>query len=61
MHMIDANDLMSQLSVMSKLNTQASFIHGLFEQGRLRAEQWLTENFRSLGVKSSFDLSRYLQ
>ena len=61
MHMIDANDLMSQLSVMSKLNTQASFIHGLHEQGRLRAEQWLAENFRNLGVKSSFDLSRYLQ
>jgi NTE family protein len=32
-HMIDANELMEQLTNLSKLNTQASFIGSLFQQG----------------------------
>jgi hypothetical protein len=31
-HMIDANELMEQLTNLSKLNTQASFIGSLFQQ-----------------------------
>ncbi len=61
MHMVDADDFMSQLTVMSKLNTQESFIKALYKQGRERAEQWLDEHFSSIGKRSSFDLSRYLQ
>jgi NTE family protein len=52
---------MSQLDVMSKLNTKTSFIHGLHDEGRQAAGRWLEKNFHMLGLKSSFDLGRYLQ
>jgi len=61
MHLVEANDLMSQLDVMSKLNTKTSFIHGLHDEGRQAAGRWLEKNFHMLGLKSSFDLGRYLQ
>lgn len=61
MHLVEANDLMSQLDVLSKLNTKRSFIHGLHDEGRRAAEQWLERNFHAVGLKSSFDLARYLQ
>src|SRR5450830_814274 len=61
MHMLEANDLMSQLDVMRKLNTSTSFIHAMQEEGRAVAEAWLERHFYTLGVKSSFDLGHYLQ
>jgi len=61
MHLVEANDLMSQLDVMSKLNTKTSFIHGLHDEGRQAAGRWLERNFHMIGLKSSFDLGRYLQ
>jgi len=61
MHMLEANDLMSQLDVMSKLNTKTSFIHALHAEGRIAADQWLERHFHTLGHRSSFDLGRYLQ
>jgi len=61
MHLVEANDLMSQLDVMSKLNTKTSFIHGLYDEGRQAAGRWLEKNFHMIGLKSSFDLGRYLQ
>ena len=59
-HMIDANELMEQLTNLSKLNTQASFIGSLFQQGRERASEWLEQNFDQIGHTSTFDLSRFL-
>ncbi|MBB5391932.1 MULTISPECIES: patatin-like phospholipase family protein [unclassified Herbaspirillum] len=61
MHMIDANELMEQLSNLSKLNTQASFIRSLHQQGRERASEWLEQNFARIGKESTFDLGRFLQ
>jgi NTE family protein len=61
MHLVEANDLMSQLDVLSKLNTKRSFIHGLYDEGRQAAERWMEQNFHVLGQRSSFDLGRYLQ
>jgi NTE family protein len=58
MHVIESQELMSQLSRHSKLNAQPAFINGLHEEGRLRAEAWLERNFRQLGVRSSFRLAR---
>ncbi|KAF1043926.1 MAG: hypothetical protein GAK35_01979 [Herbaspirillum frisingense] len=60
-HMIDANELMEQLSNLSKLNTQASFIRSLHQQGRERASEWLEQNFVQVGQTSTFDLGRFLQ
>ncbi|WP_443114270.1 patatin-like phospholipase family protein [Herbaspirillum seropedicae] len=60
MHMIDANELMEQLTNLSKLNTQASFIGSLFQQGRERAGEWLEQNLAQVGHASTFDLGRFL-
>lgn len=60
MHMIDAQELMSELSVLSKLDTQAAFISALHDEGRRRADAWLERNFPSVGVRSSFMLDKHL-
>lgn len=60
-HLVDAKEFMSQLSGLSKLNTQAPFLHALRDQGREHAEMWLSKNFHNLGVRSSFNLSQYLR
>jgi NTE family protein len=52
---------MSQLSGLSKLNTQAPFLHALRDKGREHAEIWLSRNFDNLGVRSSFSLAKYLR
>lgn len=58
MHVVESQELMGQLGRHSKLNAHPAFIHGLHEEGRTRADLWLKENFRQLGVRSSFRLSR---
>lgn len=58
MHVVESQELMSQLSPHSKLNAHPAFIKGLHEEGRMRAEAWLEQNFRHLGVRSSFSLAR---
>ncbi|MFO1435106.1 MAG: patatin-like phospholipase family protein [Gammaproteobacteria bacterium] len=59
-HVIDSQELMAGLSTMSKLNTNPAFIRALHEEGRNRAEIWLRDNFRLIGARSSFDLTRFL-
>jgi NTE family protein len=61
MHLIDANGLMGQLNVMSKLNTQGSFIRSLHQQGRERAGEWLEQHYELIGHRSTFDLGSFLQ
>lgn len=61
MHVVEAEDVMSQLSVLSKLNAHPSFVGELYEEGRRRAELWLADNRRHVGVRSSFSLARLLQ
>jgi NTE family protein len=56
-HLVEAEELMSQLSSESKLSAHWPFISMLRDQGRARAEAWLGENFRSIGSRSSADLS----
>jgi len=58
MHVVESQELMSQLGRHSKLNAHPAFIHGLHEEGRRRAEAWLERNFGQLGVRSSFRLAR---
>jgi len=60
MHLIDAHELMSELSVLSKLNTQAAFIGALHDEGRRRADAWLERNFQHIGVRSTFTLDKHL-
>ena len=58
MHVIESQELMSQLGKHSKLNAHPAFIRGLHDEGRRRAEAWLESNFRKIGVRSSFRLQR---
>jgi NTE family protein len=58
MHVVESQELMSQLSPHSKLNAHPTFINGLREEGRLHAERWLAQNFHRIGERSSFNLAR---
>lgn len=60
LHMIAEEDLLNRLSVLSKLNASPAFLRALHDEGRKAAEQWLNTHFASVGVRSSFDLDRYL-
>ena len=61
MHLIDAQELMSQLSTMSRLNTHPAFLEALRDEGRKRADAWLEENFALIGERSSFRLDTFLR
>ncbi len=60
LHLIDAQDVMSRLNVLSRLNTHRDFIEGLRDEGRSRADAWLTTNFRHIGARSSLALDEHL-
>jgi NTE family protein len=60
LHMIDADDFMTDLSVSSRLNTDAAFIAALHGEGRARATAWLEQNFRHIGTRSSLVLAEQL-
>ena len=60
LHLIDSQELMSQLSSSSKLNTRAAFINALRDEGRTRTKAWLDENFGQIEVRSSFAFDEHL-
>jgi NTE family protein len=60
LHLIDAQDVMSRLNVLSRLNTHRDFIEGLRDEGRSRADAWLKTNFRHIGARSSLALDEHL-
>ena len=53
LHVIENDELMSQLSVHSKLNVEPAFLSALHEHGRNRAEAWLKRKFPFIGTRSS--------
>jgi NTE family protein len=55
-HLIEAEELMTQLSVESKLDSRSSFLTMLRDHGRARAEIWLEKSFALVGERSSIDL-----
>ena len=57
-HSIAADDVISQLSVASKLETDWDFLTSLRDTGRERAEHWLDAHFDCLGVQSTGGLLR---
>lgn len=60
LHLLDAQELMSRLSALSKMNAHLSFINALRDEGRARAEAWLEANFSRIGARSSFNLRALL-
>jgi NTE family protein len=55
-HCVAADDVISQLSVASNLETDWDFLTSLRDTGRERAEHWLDAHFDCLGVESTVDL-----
>ncbi|HTY65332.1 MAG TPA: patatin-like phospholipase family protein [Alphaproteobacteria bacterium] len=55
-HAVEAEALMKDLGVASKLNTDWDFLTHLRDIGRERAEAWLRQNFEKLGVDSTVDI-----
>ena len=60
MHVIESQELLGQLGTHSKMNAHPSFVNGLHEEGRMRAEIWLDRHFDKLGIRSSSSLARLL-
>lgn len=56
-HVIELCPQMARLDASSKLNTEWAFLEHLFEMGRNVADEWLSENFKNIGVRSSIDIS----
>ncbi len=55
-HLIEAEDIIRELSGSSKMNGTWKFLTHLFEIGRERADKWLAANYDSVGVDSTVDL-----
>jgi NTE family protein len=55
-HLIEAEDVISQLAGSSKMNASWRFLMHLFDIGRQRADKWLAANFDDVGSKSTVDL-----
>ncbi|WP_282607322.1 patatin-like phospholipase family protein [Pelagibius sp. Alg239-R121] len=56
MHVIDAEDVMDDLGVSSKLNADWEFLQYLHKIGYERTEIWLSENRDALGERSTMDI-----
>jgi NTE family protein len=60
-HAIEADDVMRELRVNSKLNTDWQFLTYLHQIGRERADLWLGSYLDMLGVESTVDIrAKYL-
>ena len=58
-HTISGYDALSQLSYSSKMNTSWQFLLHLKEQGRAIADKWLKNDFKEVGLKSTFDVEEH--
>ena len=55
-HTIDAEEEVCSLGVSSKLNADWTFLTGLREMGRQKAEEFLSQHFDAIGERSSTDI-----
>ena len=56
MHMIEQDEVFSELGWSSKLNTEWEFLTHLFEHGRASADKWIKQNFDNIGKKTTAPL-----
>lgn len=54
LHRIEAEDVMQDLGVSSKMNAAPDFIDYLFEIGRSTADAWIAEHSDDLGVNTTW-------
>ena len=55
-HTVDAEDTMNKLGASSQANLEPSYINGLFELGRSRADAFIEAHYDTVGVASSTDI-----
>lgn len=55
-HAISNDDVMTNLSLSSKLNPDWDFIANLKDEGRKTAQTWIDEHFDKIGTESSIDI-----
>ncbi len=55
-HLVEAEELMSQLASETKLATSLPFLEMLRDRGRERARAWLASGFRNVGRRPSVDI-----
>lgn len=58
-HTISGYEALSQLSHSSKMNTSWEFLLELKEKGRELATKWIENDFKEVGVKSTFDVEEH--
>ncbi len=58
-HTISGYDALSQLSHSSKMNTSWEFLLELKEKGRELASKWIENDFKEVGIKSTFDVEEH--
>lgn len=56
-HWLGNDAAMAALGVATKIETDWSFLRGLFEEGRRTAAEWLDANVESIGHRSTVDLA----
>lgn len=60
-HIIRADEIMNQFSLINKFNWHWDFISHLRDLGRKTAKQWLNTNFDNLGTKPTIDFTEFLR
>ncbi len=55
-HKIEAQDLMSQLAMHSKMNTNLAFLKRLHDEGRITAQAWLANKVETSPPRRPFNL-----
>jgi NTE family protein len=58
MHSISAEEVMSKLGAMSKLNADWEFLSELKEFGRAHADAWISRNYDAIGRESTIDIGK---
>jgi len=56
MHLIEAEDVITELAGSSKMNADWKFLMHLFNIGRERADAWIAANFDRVGQESTVDI-----
>lgn len=58
MHVIRNTDLFEELDLSSAMNTDWKFLEHLFQAGFESGQQWITDHYDDIGIKSSADLEK---
>jgi NTE family protein len=55
-HIVEAEKSMARFGANSKFNVDMNFLDDLFRLGRGKADEWISNHFDLIGVKSTVDL-----